>query len=141
MARKKKFIIALTVVFISGIIIGSLAGFSAASFFQPPRPGGPPPSPEKMNKQLCERLSEDLKLSQQQQADLEKKLPQALSSLFSKHMKMRDEFKTTLESVVKSLTPPLDEKQLKLFEEHKKRHDERFRKDGGPPPPPPDEKI
>lgn len=140
MIHKKRFIAALAVVFVSGAVIGVVAGFGISSWFGPRHgfPPGPPPTPEQMNAQLCEKLAEDLELDKTQKTDLDKKLPPALSSLFEKHMKMRDDMKNTIESVLKSITPALSEKQFKLLEEHQKKHDRQFGKNGPPPPPPPD---
>lgn len=146
MTHKGKFITALAVVFVSGAVVGAVAGFGISlSFSHGPgfRPG-PPPSPEEMNAKLCEKLAKDLELDESQKADLNKKLPPALSSLFSRHMKMRDDIKNTIEGVLKGLTPTLSEKQLKLLEEHQKMHEKQFREHDGPPPfpppPPPDMK-
>ena len=143
MIHKKRFIAALAVVFASGAVIGVIVGFGAASWFGPMRdfPPGPPPSPEQMNAKLGEKLAEDLELNESQKADLGKKLPPALSNLFAKHMKMRDEMKNTIDGVLKGIIPALDEKQLKLLEEHKKKHDRQFGEHRSPPPfPPPEDK-
>jgi len=143
MTHKGKFITALAVVFVSGVVIGAVAAFGI-SFSFAHGPGfhhGQPPSPEEMNARLCKRLAKDLELDAAQKADLHKKLPPALSSLFSKHMKMRDDMKNTIEGVLKTLSPNLSEKQMKLLEEHQKMHEKRFREHDGPPPfPPPDGK-
>ncbi|OGV33889.1 MAG: hypothetical protein A2020_03515 [Lentisphaerae bacterium GWF2_45_14] len=125
MEHKRKFMAALAIVFVSGAVIGVAVGFATASWMNPRHSfrSGAPSSPEKMNERLCEKLAEGLELNDVQRADLNKKLPPALTGLFSKHIKMRSEMRNAIENVLKELTPPLNKGQLKLLDERRKKHE------------------
>ncbi|OGV52884.1 MAG: hypothetical protein A2017_17135 [Lentisphaerae bacterium GWF2_44_16] len=137
MIKHKKLWTAFTIILLSGLIVGFFAGYLSRDLIRHHfhgRRGGP----ENFRKFFVEDISARLKLSEAQQLSLRKNADGVFPIIDARHTESREQTVKMIDNCIMSITPALDEDQLKSFnvlrEEGKKMFNSK--KGKGPPPPP-----
>lgn len=145
---RKKMTALLSLMFVTGVLIGGVAGAILQMEYMKRNPFkfGPPPPPPSLKEGLLRRLKTELDLSEKQVADISPvldKLHQNLENLRKRNHPLIEERIQAANKEMETFLAPeqitklreFHEKMKKRFDEHEKRH----ANGDGPPPPPPDE--
>lgn len=136
MIKHKKLWTAFTIVLLSGLVVGFFAGYLSRDIIRQHfhRRGGP----ENFRKFFVEDISARLKLSEAQQLSLKKNADGVFPVIDARHAESRKQTIEMIDNCIMSISPALDENQLKIFESIKEEGKKMFknRKMHSPPPPP-----